>query len=112
MAFHFGNIGTNGGGGGGGGTITFTGAQLSIVAGETTTDVVIPAAKYKVKLKNVGPSGGGALVTATVNGEPLFPGREVQFDFVTDWVTKRVLYTPQISIVTNGATIWYEIMQP
>jgi hypothetical protein len=99
------------GSGGGGGDITFTDGTLTISTAQTSTDFTVPAGKWRVRMKNVGPAGGGAMATATVNGQPLFMERTVEFQSETDWTNKQVLKTPEITVVTNGATIWMEVTE-
>lgn len=112
MAFMYATAGSGTGGSGGTVTIDFTAAELVTEVKSITVNDTIAAGAYKVTIKNVGPSGGGIIATATVNGEPLFTGRELKFNAETDWVTKEVLYLPQYQIITNGATIWYEVTKP
>lgn len=94
-------------GSGGTGLETPVAASLVIDSGETTTDFNITAGKMSVVIENVGPVGGGAAATATVNGDPLFPGRTLKLEAIWDPAAGEFLKIPALTIVTNSATIWY-----
>lgn len=111
MAFH--NVKNNWWNGSGGGdvTIEFTEGLLDAEFISTTSNFTIPEGAYHVEIYNAGAAGGGAISTATINGNSLFPGAGTKFDYVTDWQTKEVLKVPELIVVTNGATIWYKVSQ-
>jgi hypothetical protein len=99
--------GGSGGSGGGGSFEPATAGELTITSGETLTDFTRPAGALKLRVINAGPGGGGTADTATVNGASLFPGNELIFEARLDPVTNVFKYLPEMTIVTNGAEIWY-----
>ena len=86
----------------------FTAEAAATTSGERDTDFVIPAGQFYVKIKNVSPKGGGAMVNATRNGDDLAPGQTWEFNKQTDNVNAKDITSPELTIVTNGAMIWYE----
>lgn len=104
-------IGCNpaGGSGGSGGGETPTADELTITSGESTTDFNRTAGALKLVITNAGPAAGGNAATATVNGANLFPGDRLEFEAKLDPVNNVFKTLPAMTIVTNGATIfWYE----
>lgn len=99
--------GPGGSSGGGGGTTPATAGTLTIASGETTSDFTRAAGALKLVVTNAGPAAGGTGDTATVNGANLFPGDRLEFDAVLDPVNNIFLTLPEMTIVTNGASIWW-----
>lgn len=94
----------------GGGSDPATAGSLTIASGETTSDFNRSAGAYKLVVTNAGPAAGGSGDTATVNGANVFPGDRLEFEAVLDPVTNVFKTLPAMTIVTNGATIWwYEV---
>lgn len=92
--------------GGGGGTTPDAG-ELTITSAETTADFNFTAGALKIVIVNVGFAGGGTDDTATVNGINLFPGDRLEWEARLDPVNNEFKYLPAITVVTNGATIWW-----
>ena len=104
-------IGCNpaGSGSGGGSGTTPTADTLTIASAETTTDFNRTAGALKFKITNAGPAAGGSAATATVNGANLFPGDSLEFEAKLDPVNNVFKTLPAMTIVTNGATVfWHE----
>lgn len=93
--------------GGGGGNTPATSGTLTITSGETISNFSRTAGALKLVLTNAGPAAGGTGDTATVNGANLFPGDRLEFDAVLDPVNNVYKLLPEMTIVTNGATIWW-----
>jgi hypothetical protein len=93
--------------GGGDGRTPATAGTLTISSGETTSDFTRTAGALKLVVTNAGPASGGTGDTATVNGAALFPGDRLEFSAVLDPVNNVWLTLPEMTIVTNGAEIWW-----
>lgn len=90
-------------------TLNYTDGTLTVEHGETTLDFNIAAGAFSVRIRNAGFAGGGTDDVATVNGVDLFPGNELVFDHVVDETNNELLLLPAFAVVTNGATIWYQV---
>jgi hypothetical protein len=93
--------------GGGGTTDPPDPGTLTIASDETTVDFSRPTGALKFVVTNAGPAAGGNAATATVNGVNLFPGDRLTFEAKLDPVNNVFLTLPLMTIVTNGATIWW-----
>jgi hypothetical protein len=82
---------------------------LTITNDETIADFTIASGAYKVTIKNVGVGSNGNPATATVNGQNLFPGDEVEFECKYDPSNNKLFLVPEINVVTNGTEIWYHV---
>lgn len=74
---------------------------------EQTTDFVIPAGAFYVKIENAGEVGTGTLSVATVNGEELdVRATPIVFNKQENQASKEVILSPDYEIKTNGAMIF------
>lgn len=84
---------------------------LAIEGGSTNENFSITAGALKVRLRNDSITFDGSAAIATVNGIPLPPGDEKIFEVVEDPVTGEFKKVPALAIVTNGATITYDVQR-
>ena len=90
-------------------TTTYTEANATETIDSTLVDFNIPAGKRQVIIKDISPLGGGDLLAnPTVNEKPLFAGHPYEFEQFIDEVSKEVITSPALAVVTDGAYITYQ----
>lgn len=83
----------------------------SIVTGETTGNVTIPAGALWANIKNAGAVSPGDLPNAgTVNSGTWSIGREEKFNAVWNTALNEFNYLPEIEIEANGARFFYSYL--
>lgn len=95
------------GGSGSSGSTTPDAGTLTITSGETTSDFSRTAGALKLVITNAGIGSAGTATTATVNGANLFPGDKMELVAVLDPVNNVFKTLPAVTVVTNGAEIWW-----